>query len=1325
MNSIYRHRYSRTTRLAWLAVLSLPAFADLSQTSAPARSWSPDVLSALETYRAGDFVAAQRLGTQILSQARDPRVQRDAAVLETLCLLRMPARADRIDGRTRLQQLIAEDPTLRAEPECELAYGIAETELSETSTALKALERAAADFAQQGLPARQAAALVALAQAWVRHGEWQTTPPQFAVPRPQSATDADAVRRAQIEALRARIAALPDHQAALDELDLVLARHWLDTGDAAGDGLAILTRLAAAPELTRASAEATLTLAERHEQAGQWAGALQAYQRLRQGWHGDLAHQAEQRAAEITRPQIVAEVPAAVPSGQPVRAHVRIRGLKSVQVEVRQVDVEAWLNTPRSRGNEALLPESGSVRLTRELDTRATPAYGWWDSDALETPLEFTGEPGAYVLVVRGAGDDARPAVAKRLIVVSDLRAACYVGARHVVLWAQRGPASAGTLTAKFWMSRSFAPTEVPFDGDVARFALPGEARVMRERGWVCLVRAGEHLAVCRGTLPATEPGQSASQVLLLAGPPEAEVGDSLYISGVLLPARGATELSAESLKLEVLDAVEKVHFTQEIKPPASGAFAMEVPVTADFAGNHLRVLARHGERALENVLGRVTMSVPTPDAARFDVQVEAPAYLPAENMLLTSRVRAVYPWGATPALTPVQCTLRAAALPKTGGEAAPVVAAVERDGRLGPDGQWTFSVPLADFGLPGRPLAVRIEAYVQSREGRTGAGVAEALEAPQRPYAWLLHTPVPPVAGQDVRFRVGWFEPDGRAIAGTPEVVLHRDDREIVRLPLHAEREGWLSAPWQPTEPGSYQATAVLAALGAEPLTLSETLAVLAATKTAPAATPAVHCAAQWVQSADRAAVQVELDGHSEEPLLVLAEDGDPQAARTLAALDGHATVLLPAETKATAGMRVAVARMGGAELELLGSAEVAPDPQRAVEVALTVGQPEVWPGSRVAARVSGGWPTGTTLTARLIDAVNAGYPSEAAEPPGTNVDAWPALSEGSTLWCMSREAERETTEFQVPVPAKPGLYKLIVLARRPGGETANGATILDARRGVRLEINAPARLTLGDRTLLAARVENAYAEPIEARLQCDAGAGMQLETLRVENPGAASTPVQRGEPVTVNLPAQGQAWLYMDAEAARLGTGRATIEVTARGVSSTASCTYEVLPPDSPAESDRNVSVRRSVAVWTPPANYEELDHPPEEEAARWTAVPFSPEARLMPGQFLEVSEEFTLREALPEGTWRQRVPPTCCLVTGQIGRAAPIGPRQSDQDGALVFRVMSLAPGSHVHKYFLAVVRPGAAVIPAPEVRCGPTLLPLAVEPADLRVIVAETK
>jgi hypothetical protein len=142
----------------------------------------------------------------------------------------------------------------------------------------------------------------------------------------------------------------------------------------------------------------------------------------------------------------------------------------------------------------------------------------------------------------------------------------------------------------------------------------------MRDQGWVCLVRSGDQIAVCRGSLPRVAASRFAPRVALLAGPPAPSVRETLWISGLQVPVQP----SAAPIELRVVDTLEEAQSTITLEPEA-GTFAAHVPITSDLAGKHLRVLARQGGRTLENVLGRTLVSVAPAEGPGFHVRRSLP----------------------------------------------------------------------------------------------------------------------------------------------------------------------------------------------------------------------------------------------------------------------------------------------------------------------------------------------------------------------------------------------------------------------------------------------------------------------------------------------------------------------------------------------------------------------------------------------------------------------------------------------------------------------------------------------------------------------------
>ena len=287
---IRSYRVWCATVVVWgIGVGWLCASAAAQTAPAGAHEWASGTHEALAAYLAGDDEGAQRLCTRVLTDGQaSAAAQHDAAAIFAMTLLRSTVRSDRVEGLARLSQLGQEDPSLMNEPECNLAYGNAQAALAATTDALEGLEAAAAGFAAREQTDRELAALVALADAWLRHGEWETTPARLVARLPHGAAEIAAERRKQVDALRVRAAALPDSAEAVARIDLLLARHLLADEATVAEGRALLERLAAAETLNEPTAEAAFLLAERDEKDGRPAEALRLYERVQRDWRGEL-----------------------------------------------------------------------------------------------------------------------------------------------------------------------------------------------------------------------------------------------------------------------------------------------------------------------------------------------------------------------------------------------------------------------------------------------------------------------------------------------------------------------------------------------------------------------------------------------------------------------------------------------------------------------------------------------------------------------------------------------------------------------------------------------------------------------------------------------------------------------------------------------------------------------------------------------------------------------------------------------------------------------------------------------------------------------------
>ena len=418
-----------------LAALSCSAAAVQTDGSLPPEPWPAELGPAFELYYAGDFLEVQRACRQVAARSDDPGLRREAAALAAMATMRLPGRVNRIDGRARLAQLADEDASLLTRPECQLAYGIAQTSLSATATALYHLNQAAEAFAVADRTDRLAETLVALAEAWARHGEWELTVPEIDVRRPESRTEADRIRAERIGALRQRVAALPRHEDAAARIDLILARHLLESEGGRADGMVLLEELAGRTELTKATARAGLALGEQYESDRRWADAARLYARVHAADLGKLSQQARERQRAIEQPQLALDVPSQVGIGEQVEVKLTARNLAAVELEVRRVDLAGWLEQQQGRFSEPALPTTGALVAVRDVASPVAGELDWWGSETLERPLTFEAPAGAVVVLARPRDDVGNATVVKRLVLAGNLQATVFMGSRHAALW--------------------------------------------------------------------------------------------------------------------------------------------------------------------------------------------------------------------------------------------------------------------------------------------------------------------------------------------------------------------------------------------------------------------------------------------------------------------------------------------------------------------------------------------------------------------------------------------------------------------------------------------------------------------------------------------------------------------------------------------------------------------------------------------------------------------------------------------------------------------------------------------------------------------------
>ncbi len=1298
---------------AALAGLATAAAPSAGADAPPPRHWSPAVSAARAAYDDGRYDEALALLARVLADQPDFAARRDAELLQALCLLRQPDRNERLSGRALLAELGRAEPQLNDDPDCLLAYGLAQTALAETGSALDALARAADGFAAQHRPAARLAALEALAHAWAVHGEWFATPARFQVAPPPDPAAADAIRARQIEAVRAAAAAIPGSAATVAAIELTLAQHRLRQPETAEAGRALLESVAERSAFAETAAAAASALARLAEDEGRANAARRWYERAAELGAGRVRAEALERIAALSRPDL--HIAALEPVGGHAAAPLPVtaRGLEELQLEVRRVDLDAWLATPTQRGNEARLPESGSVAMTREfrLDGAAPTA---WRSTELRPPLEFRGPPGAYAVIARGRTSEGREVTAKRLLIVTDLLGVACVSRAGGAVFALPRPGAAAppdltVLSGRFWMLPSFTPTEIRLDGGAGLFTLPPEAQIAREPRWLCLLRAGEHVALCRGELPDPTAAE-ADGAVFFAGPGQAAPGAAVAVAGWIAPtARGAPPPQPAPqpvLRIELVDTFERVVATAPVTLDAAGVFATELRVPSETLPQTVRVLLRSGGRSLENLAPPQTIRILAPgSAARLagDLPVWSTPDRPAPR---AAAVHALYPWGTPATLRGGQLRIRLHAPAAESDDAwmlpvGSVTRAFESRHR-----EWLVDLSALDPTRWPHPLACGLELTGRLADGRSAWRLHGCAVASNSPPAALppAEPPEPePLPRSSVALR-GRLHTD----AGRPRVVLTAGSRD--RQPVGVLLES-----------GAFHRALVVPPEGASDLELPVPADV-------PAASLRLHA---------------------------FLFDGDSLARIAPRAVDPP--------VRDRRGPAVAIEHegwFGDARLHLIWEAGSEPADELTMLLRLADLPTERWRPAWDARRPD------TLAVAASLPLVSRLAENDAAWPAALPTQCGRALA-GPTAWCAAVPRPGRVRELSVTLPEARFTQTVALWLFSRHGCVGHARLAVPAVPGGAAWLDVPPRWTIGDRGRLTLGLARPAGSAVTARVTFEPGELLAVE--RVLYRTGLTGEWQAGDADgTVPLAADATTWVAVVGEAVRAGAGtvRATLELPGGGLRAW-SGPYEVsAAPAAPTAPDA-LRMRRTIELWVPddedhPAppltlSNEEpssdpaaprwaADNPPGPRgegtgpapaptrpltadspagtaaaapAGRWVAVAAGD--HVPPERYLRIREEFELLRSDNVILWSQVLPLTCTSLATDPPECKPLGRRLPGPADRLEYRLPLLPPGLHRHEYVLLTTRPGSALLPPPQLRRGDTVLSVRVEPAEIRLTV----
>jgi hypothetical protein len=653
--------------------------------------------------------------------------------------------------------------------------------------------------------------------------------------------------------------------------------------------------------------------------------------------------------------------------------------------------------------------------------------------------------------------------------------------------------------------------------------------------------------------------------------------------------------------------------------------------------------------------------------------------------------------------------------------------------------------------------------------DGRVRTAAAEALIGPEPVYLWVGGETESPRVGEPFHASVKWFDPTGRAAGRRPTLVVRRAGVTHGELELLPVIGGLRSAAWRPTAPGDYELVATLPHTAGEPLSARETIHVAAGDAETSAGESPLVCEARLVRREGRPHVRVRLDGVRRQPLLLLLEAGGPLAAHALASLEGATELLVPLTPPAPGDLRLVLAEAGPDGAGIVGARSVRPDEDEALTLVLAGEPVGPAPGESLEIGVScrrRGQPAhDAMLMARLADVSKSGgvqwvpgegrpdllrasrgirfVSSTTADPPADGADVIVETRELSasmarawfgspTLWVASHPAAPAPVTFTVPVPPRPGLYRLIVTAQTPDGAFASRTLDLDTRQAPRMVADVPGQLALGDRTVAALSVTNPQDVELRARVTFDGGPGLQASEWRRVTRGGAAESATRDAPLALELAPGQTATLHVRVEATSSGLGDAAFLIEAGQVQHRATASYRVWADaagGTSSDGDALVISRKLFLLEedpsaTDPRTTAATGAPPEREP-QWLRFEIRPGERVAPGRLILVQEEFSLAEPLPRLRWEQRLPGNCHTHTQEWRELRQIGQRRG-------LGLQSLAHGTarlgsdhrHIHEYVIIPVRPGACRFPPPTVYSEDVPVRVDVQQSDERVIVADS-
>lgn len=1337
-----------------------------AQGTQPDGAWSPDAVVLLQRIRAGDSQRASSLAATQLRSEHNPAVRRDLQAIVAIADLYQPDRTSRTDGQSLLYNVFREDPSMATRGECRLALGVATAALFNTSAALEHFAVAIDDFERRGAADQFADALEGLANVWVQHAEWETTPPRFGVRPPSGPDQTRAIRRQQIETLRQRATRFPLSDAA-DRIDLVLARLSLDDETHRPAAETAIENLCAKHQRDRVAVSAALILADEYEKNGRRDDLVRVLNIAAAGDDANRAELARQRLKALNEPAIEFVSPLDGATDAAPTLAIRARNLTRITAELRQIDLGGWLQEKQGRFLQAQLPTSGSVVWTRQWETATAVRGDWWNAPADSTAARLPADAGNYVLEVRGESVQGSPLVQRRLVTINNLRAAAFMGESRAALWVvPRGAGVAPTkLSGRFWMFGSFQPTKFELTNGVGTFTLPAEARLLRDRRWAIVIEGDGGPLFLQGALPAQADQANPGGTYLLTGATTSPAQPDRYtFTGAIVDAPGSNAPVAvnEPYSIVLLDTAGDFVADAPIQKSDSNLFSAEIAVDDAALRRRLSAVVRRGERSLSNIAGRFNLPNAPDDwtDAQLDVSLKNPATA-GEQDKIPLRVQAHYPWNDEINGALANLGAKIVALPTADMPAWGEIRESSERTSLDANGRTEIDVPRFHDGPFDRPTLLGAWAAIRGWDGRRTSSFRQYLLGPQPSHAWITTEPSLCAAGEAINFAAGWIPPADSTCDAWPHIRVSRDDETLADLLLRADPRGIRTEEWRPAQSGEYRATLIWPAMSAG--------------AACPGAELRFHVDAQQNSAEERthagqyfASIQLRDNKPVAELAYPASLDGAPLAALLLGSHDPIEVRPLGSDTARIAapltgaipshvvfarwtGNRVAqaaetriVSRIAGTLGLTIESAPARVKPGDVAHVKASVTTPPRAGRASVVARLvavssdsTANWIGGEWRSDEIRDQSITVAVSTLSGDAAADARDWAAeraartteelfFADGQTLWTCVRDVRDGGAEFEIPIPQTPGGYRVLLMASAENAVSALAETTVIARDGFVLRAFAPENYSLGDRVRVVIQAlpadpnSPASGAPLDVAFD---GGGL----LAIDAPAAASRPSANDAALTqltIRIGDGQKNTAILMAEAIAAGDGVIRIRCPG-GEANPIQIPLHVSTAKPLQNAKPALRIERTVIKLIPMQGETLPQSDPMSEsrllAKDWQRSLVDPDKeRFAPGQVLLIREEFDLRFDIADLVWRQPIAPNCVTILERPAKTPEVAPIRARNPQAFEFAGNAIT-GRATHEYFIVTTRAGSCTLPPPTVSADGAPLEVEMAPHETRITV----